>query len=394
MSFLAFLASIPCAIASAVQQEVFVPSLLAIGVLLVGVGFFLFRPSFSAVSKERTLLTFAVCWALLMGMIFFGFPLLRGQVPDAFHQPPRLLVAMKMTAFLVFAVPFALRLHSKWLGGKATAEEMKGGAAGVKAWLSPIHCGVAIVVAVLLWVTFDLSLVAMLMLSFALLLAFPVMNSFPAIEEEGPTPDSGGTEREKVLAMLESGRITAEESAELLNALAASRPSVDSRTVPLTPAARLVLIGAGLVLVGFFFPWFSISPGQELARAMHGMRELVGANLPMELPILNSRQSPSDFRISVIGSEIQHGWGWLVLGCAMTSALLPFFAKSMDRATLRLLRLLALGVGSVVLLSVVGSGIRWISFGLVAVIAGYAVQWLGLMREKSVTISPAIRPTE
>ena len=347
-------------------------------------GVVLFRPSFTGVSAERAVLAFAGCWLFVLGVIFFGVQMIPDTMIEVIRDERRLIFAVKMTVLILFAVPFALRLHSKWLGGKATAAEMEGGAVGVRAWLSALNCAVAIVVAVMAWLTFDISLVSLLMLSFALLLAFPVIHGLPASEAVAdPLTDAGGVEREKVLAMLESGHITAEESAELLNALAVSRPSGVSPTEPLTPAGRMMIMGGCLVLVGFLFPWFSISPAQEMGRALHGMRDLMGGNLPIELTGLDLQQQSSGFRISVIGAEVQHGWGWMVLACAMTSALLPFFAKSLDQATLRLLRLLALGVGTVVLLSVVGTGIRWISFGLVAVLAGYAVEWLGLLRERA-----------
>ena len=347
-------------------------------------GVFLFRPSFTGVSAERALLTFAACWLFVLGVIFFGVQIIPETMIEVIRDERRLIFAVKATVLILFAVPFALRLHSKWLGEKATAAEMEGGAVGVRVWLSAINCAVAIVVAVMTWLTFDISLVSMLMLTFALLLAFPVIHGLAASEAvAGPAADAGGIEREKVLAMLESGHITAEESAELFNALAISRPLGVSSMEPLTPAGRLMMIGACLVLVGFLFPWFSISPAQEMGRALHGMRDLMGGNLPIELTGLDLQQQSSGFRITVIGAEVQHGWGWMVLVSAMTSALLPVLAKFLDQKTLRLLRLLTLGVGTIVLLSVVGSGIRWISFGLVAVLAGYAMEWLGLMRERA-----------
>jgi hypothetical protein len=138
-----------------------------------------------------------------------------------------------------------------------------------------------------------------------------------------------------------------------------------------------------VLLAGFYFPWITIDPGKEMARTMHSMQQGFGENFPLQLPEMALPQLNSGLRVSAVGSEIEHGLGWMTLALALAAALLPLFAKSLDRATLRLMQMLALGVGTVILLSVVSSGIRWVSFGLVAAIAGYFIEWIGLLRERT-----------
>lgn len=353
--------------------------LLAVTVALAG-SFLLFNPKSSGLSAPKSILIFACTWLAVMatGVVMIQTTLNR--------EPPD-LVALKLAKIMVLfaiGVPFVTRLYVKWIGGKMTPAERAGGAVGVRAWLSPSNVIMAIVVAVMAWLVFDYPLVLMLLITFGLLLITPATHNIGAVDmPSDPRPEPFGSEREKVLAMLENGRITVEESADLLNALAASQPAAVAPVEPLSPARRLMMIGSCIVLAGFFFPWITKFPGKELARTMQSMQEGFGENFPLQMPDLSLPQVSPNLRVSAVGAEIEHGLGWMILALAITAALLPVFVKSMDRATLRLLQLLALGVGTVILLSVVSSSIRWVSFGLVATIAGYAVIWIGLLRERA-----------
>ncbi len=347
--------------------------LLSIATALAG-SFLLLSSKSSGLSRPQAIMAFAFTW---LGVMVAGL-ILSTSLPMEDWGDERVLRIAEIMLLFAFGVPFVIRLYSKWIGGKTAPAELAAGGAGVRAWLSPSNVIMASVVSVMAWLAFDISLALMLVLTFGLLLAYPALHN---ISPRAIPAEPGAGEREKVLAMLEAGRITVEESAELLNALGASQPAGMVPPEPLSEARRLTIIGACVVLAGFFFPWFTMSPGKELSRAMESMREQLGENFPIEIPGMTLPQNAPGFQISTVGSEIPHGMGWMVLAFAMTAALLPFFAKSLDRATLRLLQLLALGVGTVMLLSVLGTGIRWVSYGLVAAAAGYAVTWVGLLRE-------------
>jgi hypothetical protein len=110
----------------------------------------------------------------------------------------------------------------------------------------------------------------------------------------GP-PTHLGREREKVLEMLESGKITVDESAELLHALGANPTTPEMPRAPMTRAGRLVLCGAGLVLVGFLLPWFSFSPAAELSRTMEDLRATTGFIPPGFGPEVSSASRGESF---------------------------------------------------------------------------------------------------
>src|SRR6478736_6284384 len=83
------------------------------------------------------------------------------------------------------------------------------------------------------------------------------------------------------------------------------------------------------------------------------------------------------------GGDIGHGLGWLILILGGTAALLPFFAKQLDRATMRNLRWLSLGIGGLLLLYVLSSDASSVSVGLVVVLAGYICEGIGIRREEA-----------
>lgn len=355
--------------------------------LALAATFWLFRSPQSGLRRERSTTVFAATW---LGVIVVAWLMLL-RLPLREWSERQTLEAGATLLLIPFALAFVLRLHNKWIAGNMTPAELAGGREGVVAWLSVDNCVLATLVAVLTWLGFGVPLLLTLAFTFgALLWTFGALLAAPGTtgrptraSRDAVLPETSGSEREKVLAMLEAGRLTAEESAELLNAQAASAATERAVAAPLSPARRLVLIGGGAVLLAFFFPWYQISPREELARGLElsGMGgttnsdvlQLIGSMVPQGAPTA---------QISLVGAEMQHGMGWLTLALALTAALLPFFATSMDRATLRLFQLLALGVGSVILLSLVSTGIRWVGFGLVMALIGYAIQWLGVLRER------------
>ena len=279
--------------------------------------------------------------------------------------------------FVILTSAFCIRLYRKWLGGDLTEEERAPGRRGLHAWLSPSNVVVAALVSVSAWQGFNCSLVLMLALTFGALVIWPLLRADTATA--GPvapvTTESYPREREKVLALLEAGKITAEESAELLHALAAS-PSEASLQKPGVPRSPLGLIGTALVLVGFFLPWFTFSPAEELAATVADFQRA------MPLPMLEMAQSLPSQKVSVRGGDIGKGLGWAVLVLAIASFVLPTVAKDLDRSTLRTFRVLTLLAGGIIVVYLLSQDIKAVNIGLVLVLIGYGCAGIALWREE------------
>jgi hypothetical protein len=64
-------------------------------------------------------------------------------------------------------------------------------------------------------------------------------------------------ERKRILAMVESGKIGTEEASELIDAIGKSR--IINSDGKFSRLDIMILIGCGLVIVGFFLPWTRVS---------------------------------------------------------------------------------------------------------------------------------------
>ena len=184
--------------------------------------------------------------------------------------------------------------------------------------------------------------------------------------------------------MLEAGKLTPDESAELLQALGESSPRHASAQVPLTGGERLMLIGAALVLFGFFLPWFVVNPGREAGRMMNQM----SLNLGLEMPgggISFPNPQVSTPIVRYAGGDVQRGLSWATLLLAVLAAVMPYLGKSLDAATVRTVRLLCLGVGGVIVLYLLTQNIRFVGIGLIIAMSGYALEVVGMVRDRNAT---------
>src|SRR5207237_882408 len=150
----------------------------------------------------------------------------------------------------------------------------------------------------------------------ALLGAYPVVRMESPAAAPAPVAEDLSAEREKIVSMLEAGKLTPEESAELLQALGESSRRPPPRQVPLTGSQRLVLMGASLVVLGFFFPWFVVNPGEEAGRMMQQMQKQM--NVPVNSPFGGGSVPFAEGQlmmpsISLAGGEIPRGLGWATL---------------------------------------------------------------------------------
>ena len=163
-----------------------------------------------------------------------------------------------------FAVAFVAKLHFKWIGGLSTEQGKMPGPDGLRAWLSAPNLSCALLLSLCASFGYDYSFWGVFALAVVALAAYPAVHFAtgvvppPTVTQEPPSP-----ERERILKLLEEGKITAQESATLLGALGQEGKPAGAQV---TLARRPVLIGAALVLVGFFLPWFSFNLNKAVSR--------------------------------------------------------------------------------------------------------------------------------
>ncbi|MES2657251.1 MAG: hypothetical protein V4689_01470 [Verrucomicrobiota bacterium] len=363
---------------------------LAIPFLLLVSGFFWFRP-YTALSKEKAYLALAA--SVVIGSVCILVPMFRSGFRHH-HDGPEVMVSyLAAVIAIVFLTAFVLRLWGRWVGEKATHEENQPGMPGVRAWFSASNVAVGVALILALWYGFDISPLLSAVVIGSSLAAAPLLRMESPAPASASLADDLSPEREKILSMLETGRLTADESAELLQALRQSPPA-SPRQAPLTGGQRLMLIGAALVGLGFFLPWFVINPGKELSRVMNGMQSTMNSSFGVEMnfpnPGIFSEGTVRTQSVSISGGDIQRGLGWATLAFALTAALLPYVATTLDTTTTRTIRLLCLGIGGIILLYLLTQNLRFVGIGLVMALCGYVLEGIGVFREGRATGAPRI----
>jgi len=299
---------------------------------------------------------------------------------------------------VLFGAPLVIKIYRAWIGVYVTQSEKAPGTAGIRAWLSPANIILSLLVSFCAAYGFYYQFFAIFTLTLLILLAYPIANS---MSQNTNPPQSFAkqetltSERERVLSLLDAGKITAEESAELLNALAATvqqpEPAAgNSRISRVTPGQKLALIGAALVLIGFFLPWFSVNPAKELERMTGQMGNFnniaqqfatsSGGNIPFSQ---NGGNSGFPFKIPTVdiaGGDVPHGLGWLVLALSVGVAILPFIGSNFEMQINRAVELLALSGGLIILLYLLSSNLRFLNAGIIVVIAGYLIEFTAVIR--------------
>lgn len=272
------------------------------------------------------------------------------------------------------------------------------GRAGFRAAMGLGNLTMATLVALGASLGYGVNFILILALALSGILLVPLMQTLGETERTPgpsaePRPDLS-QERDRVLRMLESGTINADESAELLNALRDPAPA--PRPVPslFTSTRKLALLGALLVLVGFFLPWFSINPWAELqALRLPGMHTM-GPPMPMPFngpgasfdPTTTQRipmvpNTMANMTVDVAGGDIKHGLGWIVLTLALGAAICPFVAGGLSPRQQRTAESLMLAAGAIILLYLLSGGLRHVSAGLAIVAAGYAMEIIAAVKD-------------
>ena len=311
------------------------------------------------------------------------------QWPDRQSQVVDPCLAAGLCFFLL--IPFVIKLYLKWVGGGQTPAEKLPGAEGLRAWLGIGNVLFAALIPVFAWLGYGYSAWNVAALTFGALLICPLVNTVTAFlqpEKTAPGPVVS-PERERVLKMLDEGKINATESAELLNALGSATPV----TARLAPAARsprkLILLGMALLLVGFFLPWFSYNPGEETSRAMTAMQNQMLQMMPHgDVPdfarnvsgtVNGAMVTPTAY---IAAGDLKYGLGWAILFVGLAMGLLPFLAENLSDRNRRKITLIGLGVGFILLTYLLTQNLRYVSVGILLALAGYVMQLLGNLKEK------------
>ena len=271
---------------------------------------------------------------------------------------------------------FAIRLYSKWIAGATNELEKRENLDGVRAWLGAANVSTVVILAILAWLAFDYPPLGMGLLGLLVLLVYPGIRSASAYaraQAPAPAVDLNAPERQRVLNMLDNGKITAAECAELLAALNYSEKtqSVKQMTAGFAPPGWLPLVGAAVLLIGFFLPWFTVRPAKEFSQTLQRF-------VPLNSPVVQEFDSASTIHIA--GGDVSHGLGWVVLALGVAAAAFPYFAGNLSTTIRQRCILAGLGVGLFVLLYLATNNLRFVSIGFLLATAGYLLQLAGVLR--------------
>jgi hypothetical protein len=297
-------------------------------------------------------------------------------------------VAVFSAGLLVaLAIPFTVKLYLKWINGRLTDAEKTTGMDGVRAWLQGGNLICAALLALCAWLGFGYSFWSVLVLTLMALVIHPLLNFATVTTGPSKTPEENfSQDRDRVLKMLDEGKINAHESAELLNALAVAQPSRPAPSSPASPKRKLVLAGLAILVIGFFLPWFSFNPGQAMGRVlgeMQGnMNRIMPSNPGFNVPFASGLATAS---VNIAGGDIRYGLGWLVLLLGIAAAALPYVAGNLCARDQFKATLAGLAIGAVILVYLLTQNMRFVSVGILLAMVGYVLQFLGTLEEKQLS---------
>ena len=352
--------------------------IILVGIPLFLVGYLISRlalklPVLSSLGLALLVCFLALCLIILPNIFarsphpqflpHFSLGLTNRTEPFGWGQINHLIVVLLL---LVFGILFLIKIIRKWSGISLSEAERKSGWEGLKAWFSVGNLLWGLLLAIcgfmMGWGFWNSVIIVLILLG-----VYPALNSLRSggameqkpgqgkLQEETPSEES-----DKILKMLEQGKITAEDATDLLSALTQTHSIPSSSPLPLSYSRRYILIGAAIVLLGSFLPWLKVDLGKVPMPQMSEMSMVSIQN----------------------AYDIKHGLGWLVVLFALGIAALPYLNLRMDRQTLQTISFLALGLGSAFLLNVFFSSFRFVSIGLLVVIGGYCLEIAGLIQEK------------
>lgn len=203
------------------------------------------------------------------------------------------------------------------------------------------------------------------------------------------TDESFSRDRQRILQLLEEGKINGTESAALLSALAEGTRGEQSNE-PLAAGRKQMLFGALVVLVGFFLPWFNVDLAAEMNRIMPSSVQLGPqfGGATMSMPQFGGSSGRA---ISIHAGDIAHGLGWWVLILALVAAGLPFLMPAMPRQTQRAVTFVSLIGMAIIELYLLTGSLGSAVWGIWIALVGTAILWAGTFREfASPRLTPAV----
>jgi hypothetical protein len=359
-----------------------VPIIAALLVAILWIGTIIYR-RYTGLTRGQSALLFLVSASAAICLLGY-----ENQVHTRDSGDSRaILISFCAILFPLLVVPFAIQLYRKWIGGHLTEAEKLPNTGGVRAWLGAGNVLCAALIPVCVNQLFDLSFIAMLTLTFGLLLAYPLLNiAARSAQPAAAAPaEDLSSEREKVLQLLEAGKITADESAELLNAL--GHTTAPTRMKPaggITAHRKIILLGAALVLIGFFLPWISVNTAEEANRLQSQLQQSMNQQMPVNLqvPMNPPTFSQPGWTVRLCGGDITHGLGWWILLLGVAAAVLPFFATNLSGELQKKVTLGCLGVGAIILIYLFTNNLRYVSVGILFGLAGYVLELIGTLQER------------
>jgi len=322
---------------------------------------------------------------------------------------PVFLLAVLVTVNL--AIALLIKLYRAAVLGKATPGENAHGIAGIRAWLSPLNVIAVVCIAAGAYLALDYDYIGVFIAGLSVLLAYPLVNTMMQQSSSSSTPrestspqQASSEERQRILALVEAGKITAEDGAELLTALAQSQ-ATGSYAGTISGSRKVMLAGAGITLVGFFLPWFTLNVVQAVNDAMNRVQQNIQQfsggsppNFNFAPPGGNGIPVPARtiLQTTLRGGDVQHGLGWIILAASLCAACLPFFWMPAHNATQQMRNAVfaSLGVGSVLVLYVLSGSfnpVTSIEPGFVLAMAGYVILLVGSVQEYF-SLSAGLRP--
>ena len=199
--------------------------------------------------------------------------------------------------------------------------------------------------------------------------------------------DALSMDRERVLALLEAGRLDADEAGELLSALSESPADRPKR---LTVGRAMLWMGAAVVLASFPTTWLNVDLAAEMNRMMESLPQVPdGAGLPdgvtynttfrgIGLPAL---QSGKPFEVR--GADVPNGLGWTILLLVLLAATAPLAGRHVDRRDLATASLLALLAACAVGVYILGEYFRYCAVGFVLTLTGCVGSLVGALVERN-----------
>jgi hypothetical protein len=303
---------------------------------------------------------------------------------------------------LLVGVLLAVKLYEKWIEGRTSdAERSAVPGESMRAWLGGSNLFAVLLISLCAWYGFDVSFWFVLMIGLGALAAYPLFTAIaqnkPPIPVAPTVTESLSPERERVLKLLEQGKITAEESAELLGALAATippPPPLPTTVEPMTPTRKLLLAGAALVLVGFFLPWFKVdiaAEAKKLASAMQQQMFNMTGSSGMPMPgNFNTSMKINGVDVTppggaggvvvVTGGDVGHALGWIVLLLGLAAAVTPYVATGLRRDARWKVMLAAIGIALVIAIYLLTGMPSAVSVGLPVVLVGLVLEAIAVLR--------------